>query len=215
MSWWISEHIAVNEDETQQLCSIEADTQSSLPAVDQTSTAGFIIVRGSVALVLDTGDTYKLNSGGTWVQQPSGVRLDLTGYATEQYVDDGLAAKVDTTTYTADQAAQNAQISAKATVSDIYGLPPTSIVPADGTTDTLASYILPGSYVIPTAVAAGRITDSPITDKGYRMEVKQYRSGSYYRQTIMAWNEPAAFYTRSRQGGASWTAWYKFEGSQI
>lgn len=215
MSWWIKDHIAVNEDETQQLCSIEADTQSSLPAVDQSATAGFIIVRGSVALVLDTGDTYKLNSGGTWVQQPSGVQLDLTGYATTQQLTDGLEAKVDITTYTAGQAAQDAQISAKATVSDIYGLPPTTIAPAEGTTDTLASYIQPGSYVIPTAAAAGRITDSPITDKGYRMEVKQYRAGTYYRQTVMAWNEAGAFYTRSRPGGTNWTAWYKFEGTQI
>lgn len=215
MGWWIKDHIAVNEDETKQLCSIEVDTAADLPAADQSATAGFIIVRGSDAKDVDTGDKYIMDSTGTWKLQPSGVRLDLTGYATEQYVDTGLAAKVDTTTYTAEQAAQDALISAKATISDIYGLPPTTIAPGDGETDTLAAHIIPGSYVIPTATAAGRITDSPITDKGYRMEVKQYRSGSYYRQTITAWNEPAAFYTRSRQGGASWTAWYKFEGTQV
>lgn len=215
MSWWISEHIAVNEDETKQLCSIEVDTAADLPAADQSATAGFIIVRGSDAKDVATGDKYIMDSTGTWKQQPSGVQLDLAGYATQQDLTDGLAAKVDTTTYTAEQAAQDALISEKATISDIYGLPGTSIVPAEGTTDTLAAHILPGSYVIPTAAAAGRITDAPFTDKGYRMEVKQYRSGSYYRQTIMAWNEPAAFYTRSRQGGASWTAWYKFEGVQV
>lgn len=115
----------------------------------------------------------------------------------------------------ADQQRQDAEIGAKASVSDIYGLPGTTIAPAEGTTDTLASHIQPGAYVIPTATAAGRITDSPITDKGYRMEVKQYRSGSYYRQTIMPWGEPNAFYTRSRQGGTNWTAWYKFEGTQV
>lgn len=102
----------------------------------------------------------------------------------------------------------------KATVGDIYGLPQKTIAPAEGTTDTLASYTQPGTYVIPTAAAAGRITDAPISDKGYRMEVKQYRSGAYYRQTIMPWGEPNAFYTRSRQGGTNWTAWYKFEGTQ-
>ena len=215
MGWWVRQHIAVNDDETKQLCSIEVDTADDLPTADQSATAGFIIVRGSDAKDVDTGDVYIMDSTGAWKQQPSGVQLDLSGYATTQELTDGLAAKVDTTTYTAEQAAQDALISAKATVADIYGLPPTSIVPAEGTTDTLSSYIVPGSYVIPTAVAAGRITDSPVTDKGYRMEVKQYRSGSYYRQTIMAWNEPAAFYTRSRQGGASWTSWYKFEGTQI
>ena len=215
MGWWVKQHIAVNDDETKQLCSIEVDTAADLPAADQSATAGFIIVRGSDAKDVDTGDVYIMDSTGAWKLQPTGVQLDLTGYATESYVDTGLADKVDVTTYTTEQAAQDAQISAKATVSDIYGLPPTTIAPAEGTTDTLAAHILPGSYVIPTATAAGRITDAPFTDKGYRMEVKQYRSGSYYRQTIMAWNEPAAFYTRSRQGGANWTAWYKFEGTQI
>ena len=110
MSWWVKEHIAVNDDETKQLCSIESDTQTSLPPADQTATAGFIIVRGSDALVLDTGDRYILDSGGTWRQQPAGVQLDLTGYAKMQDLTDGLAAKVDTSTYTAGQAAQDAQI---------------------------------------------------------------------------------------------------------
>ena len=102
MSWWVKNHIAVNDDETKQLCSIEADTQTSLPAADQTATAGFIIVRGSDALVVDTGDRYILDSGGTWRQQPKGVQLDLTvyattqdlaGYATTQDLADGLAGK--------------------------------------------------------------------------------------------------------------------------
>ena len=112
MSWWVKEHISVNDDETKQMCSIEADTQTSLPAADQTATAGFIIVRGSSALVLDTGDKYIMNSSGTWIQQPSGVKLDLSGYATTQDLTDGLAAKVDTSTYTAGQAAQDAALDA-------------------------------------------------------------------------------------------------------
>lgn len=107
MAWWVKNHIAVNDDETKQLCSIEADTQTSLPAADQTATAGFIIVRGSDALVVDTGDRYIMNSAGTWIRQPAGVQLDLTGYATTQDLADGLAEKVDTTTYMAGQAAQD------------------------------------------------------------------------------------------------------------
>lgn len=117
MSWWVKEHLAVNDDETKQLCSIEADNQTSLPAADQTATAGFIIVRGSSALVLDTGDRYIMNSGGTWIQQPSGVQLDLSGYATTQDLTDGLAGKVDTSTYNAGQAAQDTVIAGKASVS--------------------------------------------------------------------------------------------------
>lgn len=215
MSWWVMEQVSVNETGTQTLANIQCDDVTDLPTPNQSATLGYIIVRGSQATVLATSEKYILGSTGTWVKMEDGVKLDLTGYATEQYVDTGLAAKVDVTTYTTEQTAQDTAISAKATVSDIYGLPPTTIAPAEGTTDTLAAHILPGSYVIPTAAAAGRITDSPITDKGYRMEVKQYRSGSYYRQTVMAWNEAGAFYTRSRTGGANWTSWYKFEGVVI
>lgn len=120
MSWWVKEHIAVNDDETKQLCSIEADNQTSLPAADQSATAGFIIVRGSDAKDVSTGDEYIMNSSGTWVQQPSGVQLDLSGYATTQELTDGLAAKVDTSTYTAGQAAQDTVIAGKASVSSIH-----------------------------------------------------------------------------------------------
>lgn len=114
-----------------------------------------------------------------------------------------------------EQEQQDTAIAAKATVGDIYGIPSTSIVPEEGTTGTLAAYTTPGTYIVPTGTAAGRLTDSPLTDKGFIMEVRQYRSGAYYRQTIYAWNESNAFYTRSRTGGTSWTAWYKFEGTQV
>lgn len=110
MGWWIKDHIAVNEDETKQLCSIEVDTAADLPAADQSATAGFIIVRGSDAKDVDTGDVYIMDSTGAWKLQPSGVRLDLTGYATQQDLTDGLAAKVDTSTYTAGQSAQDSLI---------------------------------------------------------------------------------------------------------
>lgn len=110
MGWWVKDHIAVNEDETKQLCSIEVDTAADLPAADQSATAGFIIVRGSDAKDIDTGDEYIMDSTGTWKLQPGGVQLDLTGYATTQELSDGLAAKVDTSTYTAGQAAQDAAL---------------------------------------------------------------------------------------------------------
>lgn len=117
MGWWVKDHIAVNEDETKQLCSIEADTAADLPAADQSATAGFIIVRGSDAKDVATGDEYIMDSTGTWKLQPSGVQLDLSGYATLQDLTDGLADKVDTITYTAGQSAQDAVIAEKASVS--------------------------------------------------------------------------------------------------
>ena len=50
------------------MCEIIADTAADLPA----NTAQRIFIIGTFATVIDTGDTYKINSGGTWILQPSG-----------------------------------------------------------------------------------------------------------------------------------------------
>ena len=52
MSWWIVDFKSINENGTEGLCDIECDTAASLPAADQTLTAGIKIVRGSKALDL-------------------------------------------------------------------------------------------------------------------------------------------------------------------
>lgn len=141
--------------------------------------------------------------------------LSHSGQEVDDNIDEVVAARGDSASLSARLAEQDTEIGTKATVSDIFGIPGTTIAPAEGTTGTLAAYTAPGMYTVPTATAASRLTDSPITDKGFIMEVRQYRSGAYYRQTIYAWNESSAFYTRSRTGGANWTAWFKFEGTQV
>lgn len=65
---------------------------------------------GSRAHVIADGSDWEIQSSGSWIRQPNRMQLDLTGYATTQDLVNGLAGKVDTTTYTADQAAQNAEI---------------------------------------------------------------------------------------------------------
>ena len=110
MSWWVMEQVSVNEAGTQTLANIQCDDVSDLPAPDQSVTLGYIIVRGSQAKVLATSENYILGSTGTWVKMEDGVKLDLAGYATEQYVDDGLANKVDTSVYSSGQAAQDAAL---------------------------------------------------------------------------------------------------------
>lgn len=110
MSWWVMEQVSVNEAGTQTLANIQCDDVSDLPAPNQSASLGYVIVRGSQAKVLATSENYILGSAGTWVKMEDGVKLDLTGYATKQYVDDGLANKVDTSVYSSGQAAQDAQI---------------------------------------------------------------------------------------------------------
>ena len=107
MSWWVMEQVSVNEAGTQTLANIQCDDVSDLPTPDQSATLGYVIVRGSQAKVLATSENYILGSTGTWVKMEDGVKLDLAGYATEQYVDDELADKVDISVYSSGQAAQD------------------------------------------------------------------------------------------------------------
>ena len=53
------------------------------------------ILQGSTAKDISTGDLYQMQSDGTWVQQPAGVQLDLTGYYTSAETDTLLAGKQD------------------------------------------------------------------------------------------------------------------------
>lgn len=115
MSWWIKDQVSINEDGDESLCEIECDDATSLPAADQTATAGFTIVRGSSAKDIATGDKYIMGSTGTWVKQPSEFQLDLAGYATENWVEDELTDYVKTATYSTDQQRQDAAISAEET----------------------------------------------------------------------------------------------------
>ena len=110
MSWWIIDTVSINEDGDESLCDIQCDTAADLPAADQTGTAGYTIVRGSTALDLATGDRYIMDSSGSWVRQPSQYQLDLSGYATQSWVNGELAGYVQLTTYTTDKAALETEI---------------------------------------------------------------------------------------------------------
>lgn len=111
MSWWVMEQVSVNEAGTATLANIQCDDVSDLPTPDQSATLGYVIVRGSQAKVLATSKNYILGSTGTWVKMEDSIKLDLAGYATEQYVDDGLAEKVDAIVYEAEQTEQDNEIS--------------------------------------------------------------------------------------------------------
>lgn len=194
MSWWVKEHIAVNDTETQQLCSIEADTAADLPAADQSATAGFIIVRGSDAKDVATGNKYIMDSTGTWKLQPAGVQLDLTGYATTQDLTDGLATKVDTTTYTAGQAEQDTVIA------DKWGYTRQTI----GGTGDFNAVVSSGYYRYNGAPA-----NAPTGANGEFGVLMVYAAGTYISQIAHCFlSTRYGIYIRSSTNtGSTWTAW--------
>ena len=65
------------------------DTSADLPA--QNALSPYTIVCPSTARTVD-GERYMMNSAGTWILQPEGVTLDLTGYYTSAEVDAAILA---------------------------------------------------------------------------------------------------------------------------
>lgn len=211
MSWWVKDQVSINEDGDESLCEIECDDAVSLPAADQTATAGFTIVRGSSAKDIATGDNYIMGSAGTWVKQPSEFQLDLAGYATENWVQDELQGYVDTLTYNSDQAAQDMAIAGKASVADIYGLG-TSI--SSGTDLNTLTQV--GVYYCSTAGIASSLTNCPSVYP-FRLEVCTTNGLTRYLQTLIdavPSGSLAGSLTVYRRvyTASGWGAWRKFEG---
>ena len=70
---------------------VYCDTAADLPAVSAFSQGD--LVQGSKAKDIDTGDEYMMNSGGTWIKQPSPTttQLDLSGYYTSVQTDSAIS----------------------------------------------------------------------------------------------------------------------------
>lgn len=209
MSWWVIEQVSVNEAGTQTLANIQCDDVSDLPAPDQSATLGYVIVRGSQAKVLVTSENYILGSTGTWVKMEDGVKLDLTGYATEQYVDDGLADKVDTSVYSSGQAAQDARID------QLVGIGMQIPENAD-----LNTYVDGGVYQILSSAIAQTLLNIPTTCKvAGSIEVKVLNGSAriqfYYPNWASSGSTVGGFFFRQRTGTTNWSSWYSFVGVQV
>lgn len=207
MSWWVKDFQSISEDSSEALVNIQCDAAADLPAADQTGTAGYTIVRGSKALDLATGDRYIMNSSGSWVKQPSEYQLDLTGYATQSWVSGELAGYVDTSTYTTDQAAQDARID------QLIG---TGMeIPSGADLDT---YFTEGLYQIRSTTIAQSLINIPANCKvAGSVEVKRLNTSAriqfYYPNWASSGSNPGAYYCRQRTGTTIWTPWYCFYGT--
>ena len=76
------------------------DDVSDLPAYNDFS--GFALKMGSKAEIIADGSRYRMDSTGTWIQQPEGVTLDLTGYYTSAEVDAAINTALASYTNTSD-----------------------------------------------------------------------------------------------------------------
>lgn len=77
------------------------DTTADLPTSTEFQTDGVTLLMGSTADIIQDGTRYKMDSSGTWVQQPSEFQLDLTSYYTSAQTDAAIAAALSSyPTYT-------------------------------------------------------------------------------------------------------------------
>lgn len=211
MSWWVMEQVSVNEDGTQSLVNIQCDNVSDLPSPNQTATAGYTIVRGSQATVLATSEKYILGGAGTWVKIEDDVKLDLAGYATEQYVDDGLADKVDISVYSSGQTAQDIVIATKITAADVFGIG--SLI-TDST--DLNDYTVGGKYYGPNS-AGSTVANLPVANGNFNfsMEVKNVSTVHTLQYLTILRTADNPYIYRRRYYNGTWTSWYRFEGVQV
>ena len=149
---------------------------------------------GSRAKVIADGSEWEIQSSGSWVRQPGRLQLDLTGYATTQDLSDGLAGKVDNTTYNAGQATQNDLINyaIDTGAKNLFNIDATPIV--NHTNFTLVSgkltvtangnwahYSVPinlpaGSYILSTVIS-GYSKASGAPDTSMRLRMSETTSG--------------------------------------
>ena len=87
-------------DGTENVCQMDIYVDDASDLTSLTHLDGIKFLQGSKAKDISTGDKYILNSVGTWVLQPFGISLDLSGYYTSAETDTLLAGKQDTLSQT-------------------------------------------------------------------------------------------------------------------
>lgn len=149
---------------------------------------------GSRAKVIADGSEWEIQSTGSWVQQPSEYSLDLTGYATQSWVNGELAGYVPITTYNTDQAAQDAVIA------DKWGYIRSTI---GGSSDFNAA-VSSGYYRYNGAPA-----NAPTGANGEFGVLTVYAAGSYISQIAHCFlsTRYGVYIRSSTNTGSSWTAW--------
>lgn len=153
------------------LCEITADSATDLPA----NTTELIYIIGSRARCIDTGDIYKINSAGTWVQQP----------AENAWVNVYTKSEIDTII--------QAVIDGQLTRGDIFrGYQ----ITANTDVNTLTDY---GCYYCSDGTTAATLSNCPITTSGFIM--LNFSNGNRVRLFLAISATIPRMYIQARTGG--------------
>lgn len=169
------------------MCEIAADTASDLPS--NSATLDYIL--GSYATAIDTGDIYKINSAGTWIQQPSTI---FSNVYTKSEIDTLLGA------ITADITALD---NSKVSLLDVFR----GKIITSGKDLNTSEFAAAGIYYCENAATAGTLVNSPVTASGFVMLV--YTSGNRYRIVLPTGAGATTLYVQTITGGGStFNSWY-------
>lgn len=188
---------------------VVCDAQSDLPAVN--AYTGYVLAMGCTAKVIADGTDWMLNSGGTWVQQPAGVSLDLTGYYTSAQVDSIVNGLQPLLTFDPAPVSMSTNpVTSGGVFAALWSL--TDI--ANGTDlDTLQTL---GIYRCRTGTITDTLSHCPITGgNGFRLVVNRTSHTTKFYQFLMpAALTDADLYLR-KYDGSVWGSWYKFTGTPV
>lgn len=197
------------------LVSIFVDTASDLPSLADFTTCAPVC--GSKCVTVDTGDWYRLDSGGTWHLQP---RDQFSNVYTKAEIDTLLLGKQDTLTIDSVVADGSAGIPTSDAVWDqIYGVDVLGY--ASGSYN---NYNTPGHWAV-SATASYTIGDRPsyfatsAQQAALLLEVIQtYDSGTSVRMLQRLWISGARYFMRgylSTRTPSPWFDWYEYDGTQV
>ena len=190
---------------------VVCDTVADLPTYDAFQTDGVTLRMGSRAEVIADGSIYKMDSTGTWVQQPSPTttQLDLSGYYTSAQVDSLLSSYSNTSD-------MNTAINT-AIMSTQYINRGTEL---SSSGEDLNDITTPGRYF--TSAYANMMTNMPSNFSGLAftmiVEYTTTTTGNRIRQTIYPAAAPSNtpvphFWQRIMTGSSVWRDWVDFQGT--
>lgn len=189
------------------IANVICDAQSDLPAAN--AYTGYVLAMGCTAKVIADGTDWMLNSSGTWVQQPAGVQLDLTGYYTAAQVDSIVNGLQPLLTFdTAPTVSSTNPVTSGGVFAALWGLQDI----ANGA--DLDTFTTLGMYRTSSAAITNSLSNCPVSGAAIRLVVQRTSHTNRYSQTLITADiADGTFYIRKYLSG--WGSWYKFTGTQV